>query len=223
MATNVTAYNIPVPDGTDPVNFAGTSGQLAAMATAVGTALDDKQPYDWFMEPTFVSGNFYTTTSSVAAATTQVQSRLNTMPFWVHKTTTFDRIGVYIAGAAAGSTVRLGIYSSNASGVPTTLVLDAGTVPGTAVSTGTITINQSLDPGLYWLATVSQGGTAAVQTFSNDSVPIPGFYQIAGTAIATNQGIANNYILAGVTGALPNPLSGASVSNAAPRVWLRAA
>jgi len=59
--------------------------------------------------------------------------------------------------------VRLGIYNNNAAtGKPSTVVLDAGTVATTAASTiYQITISQSLNAGTYWLAFNMQTAAAA--------------------------------------------------------------
>jgi hypothetical protein len=67
--------------------------------------------------------------------------------------TAFDRISVRTTGAYSGTSgARLGIYN-NSGGKPTTVVLDAGLIAGTTASTNyEITINQTLSPGIYWLA-----------------------------------------------------------------------
>ena len=78
-------------------------------------------------------------------------------PIWIFQTSSFDRISTRTSGAFSGSGVmRLGIYNNN-NDLPGSLLLDAGTISATAANTNyEITINQSLSPGLYWLATVSQ-------------------------------------------------------------------
>ena len=75
------------------------------------------------------------------------------LPFYVNKTTTFDRIGIRSGTGFSGTaTVRLGIYNTT-SGQPGTVKLDAGTVSVTSSDTAyNITISQSLDAGWYWLA-----------------------------------------------------------------------
>jgi hypothetical protein len=76
------------------------------------------------------------------------------MPFYLTTSATFDRIAMRAAGSFTGShTVRLGIYN-NTNGVPSTVLLDAGTVNPTAANTTyEITISQTLSAGWYWLAT----------------------------------------------------------------------
>jgi hypothetical protein len=80
------------------------------------------------------------------------------VPFLVTTTTTFDRIAIdhtSVVGGA-GSVVRLGIYSS-ISGLPAARLLDAGTVDiTTGAALKPVIINQTLTPGLYYLAAVPQ-------------------------------------------------------------------
>lgn len=75
---------------------------------------------------------------------------------------TLDRIGIYHAASPTASEVaRLGIYNSTATGLPSTLVVDAGTVDlSTAAAYKEITISQSVTAGLYWLACARQGPTS---------------------------------------------------------------
>lgn len=98
------------------------------------------------------------------------------IPIFISAKTTFDRIGVFLQTAAGTTgTVRLGIYSDS-SGVPGTLVLDAGTA-GTTTGAGAskeITISQQLTPGMYWLSAQSES------TGTN-----PAFATIAGSQTGT--------------------------------------
>ena len=91
------------------------------------------------------------------------------------------------ASFSGTSTVRLGIYNET-NGLPSTVLLDAGTVSATAASTiYEITISQSLNPGFYWLAVVQQSapttpnyyglnsnGGAAGNPFLNSSATVTG-------------------------------------------------
>lgn len=96
------------------------------------------------------------------------------MPFYVHESTTFDRIACYVSTLASGSTARLAIYDSDANGVPANLVLDAGTVATTSTGLKAITISQTLAPGLYWLGgAVSTTGTLVVASFDRASTMFP--------------------------------------------------
>jgi len=205
-----------------------TSTTTAATPNSVKTAYDlanSKQPYDWFAMPKFIAGKYYTTDAGVTAGSVSTQSRLYLLPFWVHTTETFDRIGIRVTATAASSVIRLGIYSANSNYEPTSLVLDAGTVDSaTAISSQEITISQQLTPGMYFLAAVPQGGAPSFQTIGNNPLSIPGFSSIPFSSVVTNQAILTTYIIGSITGALPSTfnLAGSTVTTGAPRVFLRA-
>mgnify|MGYP000553028085 CR=1 FL=1 len=148
-------------------NHTGT--QLASTISDFETAVKRK-PSTTFVSAQYVTGLISPTTTS------QTSNRLYMYPFWVHTTTTFDRIAINHAATSAGasSVCRLGIYNDS-SGVPGTLLLDAGTVDlSTATAFKTITISQQLTPGLYWLAAVPQI-TSGTPTFTcgTPSVGVP--------------------------------------------------
>ena len=108
--------------------------------------------------PLLVTGQYTSTSSITTAATTLTSNRLYYLPFLITVTTTFDRIAINHAqtAAGAGSVARLGIYNST-SGLPSTRVLDAGTVDlSTGAALKFVSISQTLTPGLYWLAAVPQ-------------------------------------------------------------------
>lgn len=65
---------------------------------------------------------------------------------------TFTRIGIEVTTGAAGN-ARLGIYNF-ADGVPTTLVLDAGTVSTSSTGEQEITISETLSAGVYALCAI---------------------------------------------------------------------
>lgn len=113
-----------------------------------------------------VSGFYYKTPSSNSSQTSPV-NRSYYLPIFVPETTTFDRIGVRTSTSFAGTaTVRLGIYADSG-GNPGTVVLDAGTISAIASnSIYQITINQSLDAGLYWLANNTTGAATTNSFFS---------------------------------------------------------
>jgi hypothetical protein len=102
----------------------------------------------------YVSGKLY---ASLGRGTSSGSPFANTtyyVPFRVVETKTFDRISfVTTTSTVTGTgTFRLGIYNQSA-GVPTTVLLDAGTVNATTASTAySATISQSLSAGVYYLA-----------------------------------------------------------------------
>ena len=94
--------------------------------------------------------------------------QLQTTPLIVPKRITLDRIGLRVAAPASATQSRLGIYADNGNVFPSRLVLDAGTVDVTTAGFKFIEINQTLEPGLYWLATLHNGDvTLNVSTPAN--------------------------------------------------------
>lgn len=130
-------------DGTSPVADANSSeGMLWAKR---------------YGQPTYISGGYYGAGGNgQAAAGGWFLDQLYCMPIFIGRRTAFDRIGARLGAGTATLVVRLGIYNDNngPSGAP---VLDAGTVDGaTASADKVIVIDQTLDPGLYWLAGIPQ-------------------------------------------------------------------
>ena len=90
--------------------------------------------------------------SGGATVNIQVANQINYVPFFVRKKTTFTRIGVNVT-LSAGTSARLGIYNV-ANGVPTSLLLDCGTISTASTGEKEATISQSLNVGFYYLAIV---------------------------------------------------------------------
>lgn len=127
---------------------------------------------------------------------------LISIPFIVAKQMTIDRIGVEITGAgSAGSVVRLGIYDDN-NVIPNNLVLDAGTIAGDSATVQSITINQTLNPGLYWL-TLIHNSTSSITFRAIPADALPNVLGFASTIGTTNSGTGVNATF--TYAALPNP------------------
>jgi hypothetical protein len=167
----------------------------------------------------FESGQRYQAATDVNnAANSPVEDVTNYQPFFVPVETTFSTIGCQTGSGHSGatSTVRLGIYN-NSTNRPSTLVLDAGTVAANSPSTiYTITVDQTLQPGWYWLAFNMQASTGS-PSFSGVS-PLPSWgYMRTNTSInrmitRTETGITGAFATAGTLNA------GASVT--VPAVFL---
>jgi hypothetical protein len=157
------------------------------------------------------SGTYYTTSSNTGTtqATVTTTGTVSYLPFLVERTTTFDRIACRTATTITGtSTVRLGIYN-NSNKQPTTVLLDAGTVSVNATSTiYSITINQTLNPGWYWLAHVVNS-TTGTHSFLQVADAVP-FGQ---TALSATLGLQPGYTQTGVTGAFATASPTATTNN----------
>jgi hypothetical protein len=79
-------------------------------------------------------------------------------PFIVPVDMTVNTIAceVVTTPGSAGSVVRLGIYD-DVDGVPTNLILDAGTVATQTTGVKSIAISQALSAGIVWCCAVPQG------------------------------------------------------------------
>jgi len=84
--------------------------------------------------------------------TVVVLGRIYFEPIFVDTQTTFDRIGINVTGGdGLGGLADLRIFNE-ALGLPTSLILSAGTVSTNAPGAQEIVINQTLPRGYYFLA-----------------------------------------------------------------------
>jgi hypothetical protein len=113
----------------------------------------------------YASGRYYFGLCSQPISNTALLTadRLYARPFYVAQTETFTKIGIEVTSAVAASVIRLGIYNM-ANGLPTALILDAGTVDGSSTGLKEITISQELESGLYAVAWVSNGAPTVRQS-----------------------------------------------------------
>jgi hypothetical protein len=154
LATALTAgtgITITPNDGADTITIATSGG--ASMPNWLPPLRSGK----WY------SGNLTFPDGSDVGATLP-NGTVTLHPMLLTETTTFDRIGFRITTAGGGgSSVYVGVYA----GAGATLTRDFTVSPTSATSTGgyAITISESLDPGLYWLAIASNDATGAVRTW----------------------------------------------------------
>jgi hypothetical protein len=144
-------------------------------------------------------------------------------PIFISSSTTYDRIACRTGTFSTANTVRLGIYNDN-NGVPSTLLLDAGTVSATAANTDyLITINQTLNTGFYWLAfnsisnttTTFNGAAAAGVNVFNQHLLYQASPGSTGTTGATQS--------VNVTSGFPSSASSLSIATTIAYTWIRAA
>ena len=199
-----------------------TSSVLAATPTAVKAAYDyattrtsqvKKQSTNYIRTPILLTSSF-----------TVSNQRAYYMPIYIDTTTTIDRLSILTGATFSGTaTIRLGIYNDT-NGLPSTVVLDAGTVSATAISTVyEITVSQSLAAGFYWLAFAQQG--TAPTTGAYIGAPSSGS-QYQNTYIMTQSAPAAaptfGYFQNTVTGAFATA-TGTAIANSIPHVWARVA
>jgi hypothetical protein len=205
-----------------------TDSTSSTSTTTAATPNAVKTTYDYAVTRTpkmkQVSGSYMRTPVLLQAGTTAGHQRTYYVPIYVDSTTTFDRLAIATSGTFAGTaTVRLGIYNDSA-GVPTTLILDAGTLSATAANTNyEITISQSLNAGFYWLAFCQQGTAPTVGSYVG--APASGSaYQsyLMPITVSPNGASWQGYSQTSVTGAFANA-SFPALASTIVHVWVRAA
>ncbi len=130
-------------------------------------------------------------------------NRLLLVPLFVTETITIDRIGAECTSPVNFSTFRLGIYNSDSNGVPSTLLLDAGTIDTSTLGAKTITISQTLTAGLYYLAGGQQGGSTNVTMRAYHNV-IGDHSPVASTSMTAANAYYTGFNQDSVTGAFPS-------------------
>lgn len=127
----------------------------------------------------YLSQRWYVGHGALLASNRLMPMELVATPFVVWRSVTIDALSVQVTTAAtAGGYARLGIYNSAASGLPGTVLLDAGTVATTSTGQKIITITpRVLTPGVvYWL--VSTSGTADCLAYGNQNAQYGGSQDI---------------------------------------------
>lgn len=222
-----TAANIGVSAGS--TSAAGvlqlTDSTSSTSTTTAATPAAVKSAYDLaLINPVLKqqSGTYRRTASQQDSSQSVSNNRIYYTPIFVDSTTSFDRLAMRTGTTFSGtSTVRLGIFA-NSDGLPSTLILDAGTVTATAATTiYQITISQSLDTGFYWLAFAQQGtapttavyfGAASSGTFAQNGYMMNQ---------ATPSSILYNGYFESSSGAFSNASSLTGTASV-PYTWIRA-
>jgi hypothetical protein len=197
----------------------GVTTTVQVKLAAIASPLYAGQAIQTFMRP-----NTYNYTLPCTGVTTNNSlgnGTLRATPWYVNRPLTVTRIGTEITAAGdSGSIIRLGIYTDDGTGYPSTLVAGSETsVPADAVAVPEATISVTLNPGVYWICAVVQNVTTTQPTVR---VPANAMVAIGRPSIpgANNSEIC--YIQNNVIAALPSTFS-ASVGTAgqAPRVFVR--
>jgi len=153
----------------------------------------------------------------------QVANTLRASPLWIRKTVTFVAFRLEVTTLVAATTCRLGLYTDNGSGYPSTLVTnsDVGTIDTatTGVKTSTFSSAITLTPGLYWIAWNSNGA-ATVRSIAVGAIDSTLGSNPAGGATSTYTA----WTVALTYGALPSTFTGGGTlltNTAIPRAMLR--
>lgn len=205
---------------TDSVS--STSTTTAATPNSVKTTFDLATNKQFQSQKT--SGLYYTSgQNNRLNDTTVVHQTTYYLPLVINNAITADRITIRGGTGLSAGVVRLGIYNDS-NGVPSTVLLDAGTVTGvTAGAITQITISQALSVGIYWLAFCQQGTAPGTPVYSGTGASITAtFNSVLNAWTAANTGGVIGYAQTSVTGAFATA-SGITTSTISPSIWIRTA
>jgi len=202
-------------------SFTSPSITTAATPNAVKAAYDSSLVKGLFLP--YQSGFYYRTLLNTISIVTPTHETTYYTPIFINGSNNYDRIALRTTSGFSGTaTVRLGIYADT-SGIPSTLVLDAGTVNAfTANATYQITINQTLSTGFYWLAFCQQSTAPSTAAYSgNAASTINGNLSIfSGGTGAPTSNLISGYTQSSVTGAFANAGALAAATSSV-YTWIR--
>jgi hypothetical protein len=219
MATTTTNFGWDIPQSTDLVKDGATA--IAALGQDIDTAFVDLKggtTGQYLTKQSATDLDFQWTTLQSAASvpwyagsyysangprnpSTAVVNRTYYLPIVITSTGTLDRIQINTGTSFSGTaSVRLGMYNmSSTTGLPSTVLFDAGTVSCTAASTNySITISQSVTPGVYYLAANMQTAATTSSFWGVTKVYSPALPM---TGNANTDSPVQNYTQSSVTGA----------------------
>jgi hypothetical protein len=147
-------------------------------------------------------------------AQTITHNELKGCGFIIPKALTLDRLGIQVTTAQVGGECRVGIYENTPdTNYPGALVVDAGTLACTSTGHKSATISETLEPGLYWGACITNIASIAMYRMVN------GFSTIHYSSFG---GYNNGWGVAQAYGALPDPFTaGGAADNDVPAIQYR--
>lgn len=196
------------------VLYKASASEIAALSSGLGTHT---------VPPGLAVGEYVTHSVNAAAAGTNAgaANRLDFVPYIPSKNITVDQLAIEVTTLVASSQARIGIYSSNASGVPDALLSGAGTLldcGSTGSKTSAVSPSVTLIAGtVYWLA-IHYSSTQTLRSLSVGSL-LPLNVPVTGTTHNTGRRATATF-----ASGLPNPAPSTSLISAAMgRVLLRKA
>jgi hypothetical protein len=153
--------------------------------------------------PRVKTGYYYSYLGVDMGGNTFHLATLNTLflqPFFLGASATATRIAVNVSTPVTGGVMRLGIYSNSATeDYPSALLLDCGSVSTATGGSKTITINQPLSQGLYWIGFLSTTGSPQLWGFQgwngtgSGGASLPNTQMMPSFTTASFSGLANAY------------------------------
>lgn len=169
--------------------------------------------------------SYVTCVANAYNAVAPSQNQTYAHPIYVPERCIVTACGLNVTTGQASTTARLGIYAQDGTGGrPGSLIADFGAVATTAAQWNEITgLWLLLEPGYYWLAAVTQGGTTqpTCSCLSGVTYPALSFFFGGNPGSAGVNGIQGT---GGISGALPDPWGstyGNSTFGQVPRVAIK--
>lgn len=177
-----------------------TQQSVKAYVDAAGGGSSETVLMTGYKSGNYVSGLGFAR-ANTAAGVAQTANTLYARPLILPVSGTFDRISTYVKTASSGHSIRLGIYEMSSGGIPSTLVLDAGTVSVATTGLKEITISQTLTANKgYFLAWVTDGTPSLASQLANST----SYFNYFGSSDMTANA-STSYTISHTFGALPDP------------------
>lgn len=131
----------------------------------------------------FQTGRYITGRAYEAGSSTTLSASANVLyaqPLIMDGSATWTSLSIGVQATGTATACRLGIFNSS-NGVPTTLLLDAGTVAVTGTGTQSATISQALPVGWYFGVVVCNG-TVTLYGSSPGNNQVSSYHEAIGTA-----------------------------------------
>lgn len=159
-----------------------------------------------------------------ASTLTLVADKLYAIPVDLNDPQTLTAVSLEITSAgSAGSVVRLGVYADDGTGVPGSLIVDAGTIDGTilyATTPGQLVISKLRSVERVYLCAAGQGSPATQPTVRSINSNVVGVTRGGSTPPGTaHAGYQENG--AATTGALPDPFPAFNTTSNAARTCVK--
>jgi hypothetical protein len=156
-----------------------------------------------------VSGQYYGPRGTTVTIRTLVAGLLEFVPLPIAVPMSVDRLAVEVTTSNAGGNLRMGLYLADPlTGLPKTLLLDAGVNVLSATGARELTISQTLPQGLYWIACLAESSLGATRAISVGLADNMLGWQNATSAGAINVGLTATGVASGALPSTPPTLVG---------------
>ena len=142
-------------------------------------------------------------------------NRMFALPFWPGRRTTLTAVAGNVTLALVGGNLRFGIYNSDPTVLPTTLLADYGTVTAGLTGIRSITgLSTVVRPVLHYLVIGRQGGVVNLGLTTRATTD-----PIISETTPTGTANLNAYYIDGVSGALPASFGAPAGVDTGPVIW----